>query len=339
MSETPPETPEDQPPEQAEESAGGIDAAVSKDEVSASEGSTQEASAEQEVQTASEETVQADTFQEDTGAPHKSVPEDGLIVDLDGYEGPLDVLLAMARTQKVDITKISILALANQYLEFINNAKRLELDLAADYLVMASWLAFLKSKLLLPPPEEEEGPSGEEMAAILAFQLRRLESMRKASQDLMARHRMGVSIFGRGAPEGVRVIKTPEWQGTLYDLLKSYVTQRLRGHEPKWEPKKFPILSIEDARNRIQNMLGIVIDWGRIESFLPPGYTSAEKRRSAIASTFSATLELVKHGHLEIKQMSHFEPVYVRRRAGRDAKMPQKSNQSSETPNGDASDE
>lgn len=348
MSETPSEIPEDQPPRQAEESSEGAGVAVSneKDDVAAADASTPAPSAEKSGAGTSDQSSQPDAFQkdpsafqEDKGAPKKSVPEDGLIVDLDGYEGPLDVLLAMARTQKVDITKISILALANQYLEFINNAKRLELDLAADYLVMASWLAFLKSKLLLPPPEEEEGPSGEEMAAILAFQLRRLEAMRKASQDLMARNRMGVSIFGRGAPEGVRVIKTPEWQGTLYDLLKSYVTQRLRGHETKWEPKKFPILSIEDARKRIQNMLGIVIDWGRIESFLPPGYTSPERRRSAIASTFSATLELVKHGHLEIKQMNHFEPVYVRRRAGRDAEMPQKSNQSSETPNGDASDE
>ncbi|MDF1686940.1 MAG: ScpA family protein [Parvibaculaceae bacterium] len=329
MSETPPDAPDDQPPSDADDSAGGAVDVVPSDEGVVTEAESDKAA----------DRPQADGFQEDEGAPKAPMPDDGLIVDLDGYEGPLDVLLAMARTQKVDITKISILALANQYLEFINNAKRLELDLAADYLVMASWLAFLKSKLLLPPPDEEEGPSGEEMAAILAFQLRRLEAMRKASQDLMARHRMGVSVFGRGMPEGVRVIKTPEWQGKMYDLLKAYVNQRLRGHEPKWEPKKFPVLSIEEARNRIENMLGIVIDWGRIESFLPPGYTSPEKRRSAIASTFSATLELVKHGHLEIKQMNHFEPVYVRRRAGRDAKMPQKSNQSPETPNGEASEE
>jgi segregation and condensation protein A len=212
----------------------------------------------------------ASTFEE--GAPRVAVEpdENTLIVDLDGFEGPLDVLLMLARNQKVDLTRISILKLAEQYLDFITQARRMELDLAADYLVMASWLAFLKSKLLLPPPEEEEGPSGEEMAARLAFQLQRLEAMRKVSQEIFNRTcRMGIHVFQRGAPEGIRLIKTSEYQGTLYDLLKGYSDQRLKGHETKWEPKKLPIMAIETARHRLERMMGMMFDWGRMESFLP----------------------------------------------------------------------
>jgi segregation and condensation protein A len=248
--------------------------------------------------------------------PSESEHEDSLVVDISGYEGPLDVLLTLARNQKVDLTKISILELAEQYLQFIQEARRLELDLAADYLVMAAWLAFLKSKLLLPPPEDEEGElSGAEMAARLAFQLQRLEAMRKASEQLTSRTRMGIHVFARGKPEGVRVIRTPEWQADLYELLKAYSVQRVRGtFTEHYEVKKLPILAIEDARRRLENLIGAAMDWGRIDSFFPPDFGSGKKRRSALASTLSATLEMVKDGKLEIRQTGPFQPVYVRRR-------------------------
>jgi len=250
--------------------------------------------------------------------PPRALPEtdeNTLIVDLDGFEGPLDVLLALARNQKVDLTKISILKLAEQYLHFITQARRMELDLAADYLVMASWLAFLKSKLLLPPPEEEEGPSGAEMAARLAFQLQRLEAMRKVSQEIFARQcRMGMHVFPRGRPEGIRLSKTSEYSGTLFELLKAYSDQRLKGHETKWEPKRLPIMAIEAARHRLERMMGMMFDWGRIDVYLPMEEMSPQLRRSAIASTLSAALVLAKDGVMEIRQSGAFGPLFVRRR-------------------------
>lgn len=250
------------------------------------------------------------------GPPRSAAdPGDTLIVDLDGFEGPLDVLLTLARNQKVDLTRISILKLAEQYLDFIAHARRMELDLAADYLVMASWLAYLKSKLLLPPPEEEEGPSGAEMAARLAFQLQRLEAMRNAAQQIFGRQcRMGLQVFPRGAPEGIRVIKTSNYQGTLYELLKSYSEQRLKGHETKWEPKRLPIMAIEAARKRFEAMMGMMFDWGRIDNFLPVDEMSAPMRRSAMASMLSAALELAKDGHMELRQAGAFAPLFLRRR-------------------------
>lgn len=251
------------------------------------------------------------------GAPRgepEAEPSESLVVDLDGFEGPLDVLLTLARNQKVDLTRISILALAEQYLEFINRAHRLELDLAADYLVMAAWLAYLKSKLLLPPPDEEEGPSGAEMAARLAFQLQRLEAMRNASQAIFARERLGVHLFQRGMPEGVRVVKTSEYQGTLFELLKSYSDQRLKTHQVFWEPKRLPIMAIEIARKRLENMLGMMFDWGRIEAYLPTENMSPELRRSALASIFSAMLVMAKNGEVEIRQSGAYQPLFMRRK-------------------------
>ena len=257
----------------------------------------------------------SDAFVE--GAP-RGEPEadagESLVVDLDGFEGPLDVLLALARNQKVDLTRISILALAEQYLEFINRAHRLELDLAADYLVMAAWLAYLKSKLLLPPPDAEEGPSGAEMAARLAFQLQRLEAMRHASQAIFARQRLGVHLFQRGMPEGVRVVKTSEYQGTLFELLKAYSDQRLKTHDVFWEPKRLPIMAIEIARKRLENMLGMMFDWGRIEAYLPTENMSPELRRSALASIFSAALVMAKNGEVEIRQSGAYQPLFMRRK-------------------------
>ncbi len=268
--------------------------------------------------------VSADAFVEGRpiGATDPVDPADMLIVDLDGFEGPLDVLLTLARNQKVDLTRISILKLAEQYLDFINRAHRMELDLAADYLVMAAWLAYLKSRLLLPPPDEEEGPSGAEMAARLAFQLLRLEGMRKASQALFARQRLGLHVFQRGAPEGIRIVKTSQYQGTLYELLKAYSDQRLKGHETKWEPKRLPIMAIEVARKRLEQMLGMMFDWGRIDAYLPVEYMSSELRRSALASTLSAALVLAKDGEIELRQASAYQPLYVRKKAAPDNTPP-----------------
>jgi len=256
-----------------------------------------------------------DAFEEGGMRVEVAVAQDGLVVDIDGFEGPLDVLLALARTQKVDLSKIAILPLAEQYLEFINEAKRLELDLAADYLVMASWLAFLKSKLLLPPPEEEEGPSGEEMAARLAFQLRRLEAMRNSAAELMKRKRMGQHVFQRGAPEGIRVTRTSVYTGTLYDLLKAYSEERIRALKPtKMTIKKQPVFAIEAARRRLEKMMGMLIDWDRIDALLPEEFATGKERRTALASTFSASLELVRDGHIEVQQGEAFQPIFVRKR-------------------------
>ncbi len=248
-----------------------------------------------------------------------------LIVDVDGYAGPLDVLLMLARAQKVDLKKISILALVEQYLAFISAAKRMQLELAADYIVMASWLTYLKSKLLLPEAEKEgEEPTGEELAARLAFQLQRLQAMRDIGARLMARDRLGLNVFQRGMPEGLRVIRTPSYQATIYDLLKAYSDQRITviSHED-FKVKRPPVFAIEDARKRIERMFGKIREWSTLDSLLPESWAGApsdavankeQKQRSAKASTFTASLELVKDGHMEIKQLTQFGPIYLRKR-------------------------
>ncbi len=249
---------------------------------------------------------------------------DPLIVDVDGYEGPLDVLLVLAKTQKVDLKKISILALVDQYMSFIAAARSLQLELAADYLVMAAWLAYLKSRLLLPPPEDEtDEPTGEELAARLAFRLQRLQAMRDAAARLMARDRLGRDVFSRGMPEGIRVIRTPDYKSNIYDLMKAYSEQRIRSvsHEDL-RIKRAPIFAVEEARKRIERLFGKIKDWSTIDSLLPEGWLQREeehtdktaKWRSAKASTLTASLELVKDGHMEIKQLVHFGPIYVRKR-------------------------
>ncbi len=181
---------------------------------------------------------------------------------------------------------------------------------------MAAWLAFLKSKLLLPPPEEEEGPSGEEMAARLAFQLQRLEAMRNSSAELMKRLRMGVHVFQRGAPEGIRVTRTSVYSGTLYDLLKAYSEERIRTLKPvTYTIKKQPVFAIDAARRRLEKMMGMMMDWDAIDAFLPTDFATGKERRTAVASIFSATLELTRDGHIEVQQADPFSPVYVRKRA------------------------
>lgn len=238
---------------------------------------------------------------------------DALIIDIDGFEGPLDLLLALARRQKVDLTKISVLALAQQYLDFISQARQLRLELAADYLVMAAWLTYLKSKLLLPDEEdEEEGPSGDELAARLAFRLKRLEAMRDAAAQLMNRRRLGRDIFARGQPEGVRVIRTPEYKAEVYDLLKCYSEQRQRNAVSSLTMEQRSTWSIADARERLQRLLGISIDWFPLAEFLVEFLDVPEERRSLIASTFGATLEMTREGELELKQSNAFAPLYLR---------------------------
>jgi segregation and condensation protein A len=250
--------------------------------------------------------------------PQIGVEQDSsLILDLDGFEGPLDLLLVLARTQKVDLRKISILALADQYLDFILDARKLRLEIAADYLVMAAWLTYMKSRLLLPEPAPVEGePSGEELASRLAFQLQRLEAMRNVASRLMSRHRLGREVFARGAPEGIKLIKRRQFAATLFDLLKAYGDQRTHQiAETPYEVRKRTIYAIEEARNRLEGMLGRIPDWSRLDAFLPERAPAlGDDRRTFLASSLSAALDLVKDGHAEIRQEGVFAPVYLRAR-------------------------
>ena len=235
-----------------------------------------------------------------------------LVVDLEGYEGPIDVLLTLAREQKVDITKISILRLADQYLAFIAAARRLSLEIAADYLVMAAWLAYLKSRLLLPRPADAAEPSGEEMAAALAQQLRRLEAMQKAGQELFARDLLGRDVFGRGAPEGLPRVLVPVYEATLYDLLKAYGEERSRKEAGILHIEAPELYSMDDALQRLSHLLGRMPDWRTLESFLPRGLAVGLVQRSAVAATFAASLELVRSGKLQLRQDTAFGPIYLR---------------------------
>lgn len=248
-------------------------------------------------------------------APRREV----MVLNLEGFEGPLDLLLALARTQKVDLLSISILALADQYIDFIKRARELSLELAADYLVMAAWLAYLKSRLLLPPEHDDEGPTGEEMAAILAFRLKRLEAMRDVAARLFNRDRLGRDVFGRGMPEGVRSITRSEYRLSLYELLKAYSDSRIRDLAPaRMHIRRPHIYSVEDALERLKRLLGNVPDWSVLERFLPDlaGQTEGNAVRSAVASTFVAALEMVRRGHAEMQQHDTFAPIYLRAREG-----------------------
>ncbi len=257
----------------------------------------------------------APAFEEDR-PDDRACAEDALVLALDGFEGPIDMLLAMARDQKVDLLHISILALADQYLAFIADARSLRIELAADYLVMAAWLAYLKSKLLLPdPPATEDELSGEEMAAALAFQLRRLEAMREAGERLMARPRLGRDVFARGAPEGLAVERTTVIQLSLFELLRAYGEHRRRVESASLRIPPTELYSIEEAIARLSELLGRMPDWATMASFLPSGIDEGLRGRSAVAATFVATLELVKAGQLELRQDRPFAPIWVRRRA------------------------
>jgi segregation and condensation protein A len=235
-----------------------------------------------------------------------------LVVDLEGYEGPIDALLQLAREQKVDITKISILRLADQYLAFITAARRLRLEIAADYLVMAAWLAYLKSRLLLPQPADAAEPSGEEMAAALAHQLLRLEAMQQAGQGLFARDLLGRDVFTRGAPEGLPRVLIPVYEATIYDLLKAYGDQKSRKESGVLHIDAPELYSMDDALQRLGRLLGRMPDWQTLISFLPSNLQPGLVHRSAVAATFAATLELVRSGKLELRQDEAFGPIYLR---------------------------
>ena len=241
---------------------------------------------------------------------------EALVVDLDVYEGPLDVLLALAREQKVDLTRISILKLADQYIAFIESAHDLRLELAADYLVMAAWLAYLKSRLLLPEPEvEEDGLSGEEMAEALTYRLRRLEAMREAGAKIMALPRLGLDVFPRGAPEPVPVVKNEVYNLSLFELLRAYGEQRRKaGAHRAYAPPPTELYAIEEALARIERMLGKGPDWHTLMSFMPQSLQGGVVRRSAMAAMLSVGLEMTKNGQAELRQSSAFGPIYLRRR-------------------------
>ncbi|MEL6112073.1 MAG: ScpA family protein [Pseudomonadota bacterium] len=251
-------------------------------------------------------------------AGDQAVDVDALIVNLDGYEGPLDILLEMARSQKVDIRKISLVALVEQYLTFIEAARQKNLELAADYLVMASWLAFLKTKLLIPAVETDaDEPTADEMAARLAFQLQRLEAMRKATENLFALPQMGQDMFARGMPEGVRVVRTPLWQADLFDLLKAYAVQRVANVERNYVPEKPRVFSLEEARQRIGRILGMIPEWSELAGLVPYQEIDAP-RASALSGAFHAALELAKDGRIDLRQVQPFAPIFVRKRADDD---------------------
>jgi len=240
---------------------------------------------------------------------------EALIVDVDGYEGPLDLLLVLSRTQKVDLRRISVLALAEQYLTFVDRAKALRIELAADYLVMAAWLAFLKSRLLLPPDPTDDGPSGEDLAAHLAFQLERLEAMRDASARLMARDRLGRDVFARGAPETVGRVRRTQFTASLLDLMQAYARLRTRDDFRPFVLDRTAILTMEEALARLRPLIGFAGDWTDLESYLPEGWTTdPAQRRSATAATFAAALELAKAGQVELRQADTFAPISLRRK-------------------------
>ncbi|MEO0680497.1 MAG: ScpA family protein [Pseudomonadota bacterium] len=236
-----------------------------------------------------------------------------LVVDVDGYEGPLDLLLTLARTQKVDLRRVSILQLAEQYLVFVEEAKRLRIELAADWLVMAAWLAYLKSRLLLPPEPTEEGPSAEDMAARLAFRLERLEAMRRAGARLMGRDRLGRDVFARGAPEIVETRRIVEHDATLIDLLRAYSRIRTKDDYAPLHMEREPVLTPEAAIARLRGLIEPGMTWRRLMSFLPEDWREdPRRRRSAVAASFAAMLELARRGEVEIRQDGTFGEITLR---------------------------
>ncbi len=243
-----------------------------------------------------------------------------LVLDLDGYEGPIDMLLQLARDQKVDLTRISILALANQYLDFVSRMRELRLELAADYLVMAAWLAYLKSRLLLPEPEEGEEPSGAEMAAALKYQLQRLQAMRDGGAQLMALPRLGRDVFARGESMPLRIVAETTYDISLYELLSAYGRSRSRVQATTLHIDPADLYSVDEALTRLTGLLGKMPGWQTLSSFLPPelrgglqaGSQGGLLWRSAIASTLAASLEMSKQGRVQIRQDGPFEPIYLR---------------------------
>ena len=260
---------------------------------------------------------------DDWSAPPRDLaePDDTLIVDVGGFEGPLDLLLALARTQKVDLARISVLDLVDQYLAFVERVRARRLELAADYLVMAAWLAYLKSRLLLPAPPADDEPTGAELAAALAFRLRRLEAMREAAAKLMALDRLGRDVFARGAPEPTGLTVKPDWEASLYDLLTAYAAQRQRTMVTAVRVAARAVWGLQDAREILERLIGRSADWTPIEALvadrIAPGM-----RATVLASTFAASLELVREGRMELRQSTAFAPLHARARPASDGDEP-----------------
>ena len=250
----------------------------------------------------------------DALAADRADGEPALVVDVEGFEGPLDLLLALARQQKVDLAKISILALADQYLTFIEEARKLRLELAADYLVMAAWLAYLKSRLLLPDTHAPEGQSAEDMATALALRLKRLEAIRGVAERLMDRAQLDRDVFRRGQPEPIAHIKRPQWTATLYDLLSAYAQQRQRSALSHVRLAKRTVWSLAEARETLERLIGQSPDWTRLDEYLISYVVEPSLAPTVFASSFASTLELVREGLMEVHQQGAFAPLYVRKR-------------------------
>jgi len=246
--------------------------------------------------------------------PELATGEQELVVDVEGFEGPLDLLLTLARQQKVDLAKISILALADQYLAFIEEARRLRLELAADYLVMAAWLAYLKSRLLLPDVNAPEGQSAEDMANALALRLKRLEAIRVAAEQMFARAQLGRDVFARGQPEPIAHIKRPEWTATLYDLLSAYAHQRQKNALSRVKLAKRAVWSLAEAREALERLIGQASDWTCVDQYLIKYVVEPSLAPTVFASSFASALEMVREGTAEIHQHQAFAPIYMRKR-------------------------
>jgi segregation and condensation protein A len=252
--------------------------------------------------------------QDDWFAAPAPADSDVLYVDVDGYEGPLDLLLDLARQQKVDLAAISVLALAEQYLAFIETVREKRIEIAADYLVMAAWLAYLKSRLMVPQAPGDEEPSGEMMAALLQFRLKRLEAMRAAASSLMNRPRLGLAVYSRGDPEPLVIERQSIWDVTLFDLLKAYAVQRERGVPTDYTPYKRSVWALQDARDILKRLVGDSMDWVPMDAYLAQYLAVPEERATVLASSFASSLELARQGHLELRQSTVFGPLFMRRR-------------------------
>lgn len=249
----------------------------------------------------------------DDARADRATGDPSFVIDVEGFEGPLDLLLHLARTQRVDLARISVLALAEQYLLFVEKARELRLELAADYLVMAAWLAYLKSRLLIPQGPKGDEPSGEEMATQLAFRLKRLEAMREAATRLVNRNRLGRDVFARGAPEPMVIDKTSNFDATLYDLLTAYAAQKQRQTITQVTISRRRVWSLSDARVILFRLIGDLKDWMALDQYLLRYLSDPEERTTAIASSFAASLEMVREGRIEIRQDGAFQPLFMRR--------------------------
>jgi segregation and condensation protein A len=248
--------------------------------------------------------------------PERAQADAVLHVDVRGYEGPMDLLLDLARKQKVDLSGISVLALAEQYLAFIETIRQQRIEVAADYLVMAAWLAYLKSRLLVPQQTDDDEPSGEEMAALLQFRLARLEAMRDAAGRLLNRARLGRDVFARGMPEPVSITRHALWEADLYQLLRAYAAQRERGIPAEYSPHQRTVWGLREAREILERLIGQSFEWVSLDTYLAEYLARPEERATAMASSFTASLELVRLGQVELRQQEAFAPLLMRRRQG-----------------------